>query len=85
MTPAGQKFLRWARPKERSYAILILTRKIDQSIVIDGDIKISVLGVERDRVKIGIEAPANVSVLREELLDASQKEALNQAKTIRKA
>jgi carbon storage regulator len=47
--------------------VLILTRKIDQSIVIDGKIKIMVLGVEHDRVKIGIEAPANVAVLREEL------------------
>jgi carbon storage regulator CsrA len=49
--------------------MLILTRKIDQAIVIQGDIKIMVLGVERDRVKIGIDAPANVSVLREELVD----------------
>ena len=48
--------------------MLILTRKIDQAIVIQGDIKIMVLGVERDRVKIGIDAPANVTVLREELL-----------------
>ena len=46
--------------------MLILTRKIDQAIVIQGDIKIMVLGVERDRVKIGIDAPANVTVLREE-------------------
>ena len=48
--------------------MLILTRKIDQAIVIQGDIKIMVLGVERDRVKIGIDAPANVTVLREELM-----------------
>jgi carbon storage regulator len=49
--------------------MLILTRKIDQSIVIDGKITIMVLGVERDRVKIGIAAPADVAVLREELTD----------------
>jgi carbon storage regulator CsrA len=49
--------------------MLILTRKIDQAIVIQGDIKIMVLGVERDRVKIGIDAPANVTVLREELME----------------
>ena len=47
--------------------MLILTRKIDQSIVIDGKITIMVLGVERDRVKLGIDAPANIAVLREEL------------------
>ena len=48
--------------------MLILTRKIDQSIIIQGNIPIMVLGVERDRVKLGIAAPADVAVLREELL-----------------
>jgi carbon storage regulator len=52
--------------------MLILTRKIDQSIVIQGNITIMVLGVERDRVKLGIAAPAEVSVLREELVDDAQ-------------
>lgn len=48
--------------------MLILTRKIDQAIVIQGNITIMVLGVERDRVKLGIQAPADVAVLREELV-----------------
>ncbi len=48
--------------------MLILTRKIDQSIIIQGNITIMVLGVERDRVKLGIAAPAEVAVLREELV-----------------
>ncbi len=48
--------------------MLILTRKIDQSIIIQGNITIMVLGVERDRVKLGIAAPAEVAVLREGLL-----------------
>jgi carbon storage regulator CsrA len=52
--------------------LLILTRKIDQSIVIQGNITVMVLGVERDRVKLGIAAPAEVSVLREELIDDQQ-------------
>jgi carbon storage regulator CsrA len=53
--------------------MLILTRKIDQSIIIQGNIQIMVLGVERDRVKLGIAAPADITVLREELtLDDSQ-------------
>ena len=50
--------------------MLILTRKIDQSIIIQNDITIVVLGVERDRVKLGIQAPAEVAVLREELYTA---------------
>ena len=47
--------------------MLILTRKIDQSIIINGDIVIKILGMERDRVKLGIDAPKNVSVFSEEL------------------
>jgi carbon storage regulator len=49
--------------------MLVLTRKIDQGIVISGNIYVRVLGVERDRVKIGISAPLDVTVLRQELLD----------------
>lgn len=49
---------------------LVLTRKINQVIVIetsDGPIRIVVLGVERDRAKLGIEAPECVNIRREEL------------------
>ncbi len=50
--------------------MLILVRKIRESIQIDGGISIQVLSVERDRVKLGISAPDNVKVMRQELLDA---------------
>ena len=53
--------------KERQ--MLILTRKVDQGIVIQGNILVRVLGVERDRVKIGIAAPVEITVLRQELLE----------------
>ena len=53
--------------------LLILTRKIDQSIIIQGNITIMVLGVERDRVKLGIAAPAEIAVLREELVEDRSK------------
>lgn len=53
--------------------MLILTRKIDQGIVISGNIYVRVLGVERDRVKIGISAPLEITVLREELLEREGK------------
>ncbi len=49
--------------------MLVLTRKVDESIVISGNITIKILGVERDRVKIGIAAPKEIIVLRKELLD----------------
>jgi carbon storage regulator len=48
--------------------MLILTRKVDQTIVIQGNILVTVLRVERDRVKLGISAPQEITVLREELL-----------------
>jgi carbon storage regulator len=48
--------------------MLILVRKVQQSIWIEGGISIHVLSIERDRVKLGIIAPANVKVMRQELL-----------------
>ena len=48
--------------------MLILTRKTEQGIVIDGHTIVRVLSIDGDRVKLGIEAPASIVVLREELL-----------------
>lgn len=50
--------------------MLVLIRKGDESIIIGKDIKVTVLGVEGDRVKLGIEAPRDVSILRQELCEA---------------
>jgi carbon storage regulator len=47
--------------------MLILTRKIDQAIVIQENILVKVLGIERDRVKLGVCAPEEIVILREEL------------------
>ena len=48
--------------------MLILTRKTDQGIVFSGNVTIRILSVEGERVKIGIDAPRSVQVLREELV-----------------
>ncbi|MCI0849778.1 MAG: carbon storage regulator [Chloroflexi bacterium] len=56
--------------------MLVLTRKIDQGIVIAGNIYVHVLGVERDRVKIGISAPIDIPVLRLELVDRDREEQM---------
>lgn len=53
---------------EGSFAMLVLRRKVGESIILDGVISVSVLAVEGERVKIGINAPADVSIVREELL-----------------
>ena len=47
--------------------MLILTRKLGESITIGDDIKVSVLGIRGRQVRLGIEAPPNVIVHREEI------------------
>jgi carbon storage regulator len=49
--------------------MLILVRKVQQGIWIEGDIWVKVLSVERDRVKLGISAPGDVKVMRQELFE----------------
>lgn len=49
--------------------MLILTRKAEQGIVIDRVTTVRILSIDGDRVKIGIDAPMSISVLREELLE----------------
>lgn len=48
--------------------MLVLTRKVDEAIVLGDDITISVLGIEGDRVRIGIDAPRALRIFRKELL-----------------
>ena len=58
--------------------MLVLRRKVGESIVIAGVINISVLAVEGERVKIGISAPPDVTIVREELLRAVNGIAIEQ-------
>ncbi len=54
--------------------MLILSRKIDEKIKIGDDITITLIDVHGDQVKIGVEAPKNVKVFRQEVFDAIQME-----------
>ena len=54
--------------------MLALTRKKDESIVINGNIEITVMEVKGDHVKIGIQAPKNVPIYRKEVFEQTQKE-----------
>ena len=47
--------------------MLILTRKIGQSIIISDDIVVAILGICGSQIRLGIEAPISVSVHREEI------------------
>lgn len=49
--------------------MLILTRKMGQSVIIGGNIEINILEIEEDKVKIGVNAPKEISILRKELIE----------------
>jgi carbon storage regulator len=48
--------------------MLVLSRKVSQSIRIGPDITITIVKVERNQVRIGIEAPRDLTILRDELI-----------------
>jgi carbon storage regulator len=48
--------------------MLVLSRKLNEKIIVDGDITITVVKIDRNQVRIGIEAPGHIPVYREELL-----------------
>mgnify|MGYP001430075854 CR=1 FL=1 len=48
--------------------MLVLSRKVNEKIVIDGGIVLTVVKIEGGQVRLGIEAPSHVKVYREELL-----------------
>lgn len=53
--------------------MLILTRRSNEKVYIGDDVVLVVLGIENNRVKLGIEAPSDVTILREELVTDSNR------------
>jgi len=54
--------------------MLILTRKTNESVVIDNRIEVKILGVRGEQVSLGFSAPKEVSIFRKEVFSAIQKE-----------
>ncbi|MDO5554089.1 MAG: carbon storage regulator CsrA [Planctomycetia bacterium] len=52
--------------------MLVLSRKKNESIVIDGNISIMIVEIRGDKVRLGIEAPKDVTVHRKEVFEAIQ-------------
>lgn len=48
--------------------MLILTRRIGEALIIGDDVVINVLGVKGNQVRLGIDAPKHIKILREELI-----------------
>lgn len=61
--------------------MLILTRKIDEAIRLGEDIRIVLVQIKGGQVRLGIECPPHVRVLREELYEAVRQENLNALST----
>ena len=59
--------------------MLILTRRIGEKIIIGDDVTITILGVKGNQVRVGIEAPREVQVHRDEIYQRILKERLNGA------
>lgn len=55
--------------------MLVLSRQLDEAIVIGDDIVITVVGVRGEKVRLGISAPAHVPVHRKEVYDSIKREA----------
>ena len=60
--------------------MLVLSRRIDERIMIGDQIEISVVDIKGDQVKIGIQAPGSVKVYRKEVYQAIQKENIEAAR-----
>jgi carbon storage regulator len=64
--------------------MLIISRRLGESFIIDDNIEIFILDAQNDKIRIGIEAPKNVKILRKELFETekSNREAVKSADEI---
>ncbi len=64
--------------QKKESKMLVLSRQKDESIIIGDDIKITIVDVRGDKVRLGINAPRSISVHREEIYEAIQREKTQQ-------
>ena len=64
--------------------MLVLSRQRDESIIIGDNIVITVVDIRGDKVRLGIQAPKDVTVHRQEVYEAIQREQAEQAQVLKK-
>ena len=52
--------------------MLVLSRKLNETILIGDNIRVTLLGIDGDKIKVGVDAPRDIKVFREELIEATK-------------
>ena len=58
--------------------MLILTRRVGESLIISDDMKVTVLGIKGNQIRIGVSAPREVAVHREEIYNRIRREGVQE-------
>jgi carbon storage regulator len=78
---AGSPFDHAGSGSSRALEMLVLARKLNESIMIGDQVEISVVDIRGDQVKIGIKAPKHVKIYRQEVYRAIQQENIEALKS----
>jgi carbon storage regulator len=71
----------WRAEKYGGADMLVVTRKKDEKLIIGNEIEIQVLRIGRDNVRLGIKAPAHISIYRYEIYEAIKQENVSAVKS----
>ena len=69
---------------ERWWFVLVLSRKQNQSLVIGDNIVITILSIDREQIRLGIEAPREITIMRQELFQAVKEQELIETRLVEK-